>query len=153
MTKSSVDRSRSRYGEYVTLRFHKPYKVYELIWNDKTPALIARFTETDGEYAIGLWETLEKLYSRINHLEKRLDMYMYRPVPQHYDFRNKDNPIQKYISLDIFTLEQLWCELNEITPEESCKYLYAKDWLWDKLDVDSKEWLLAESKEDYYDDE
>ena len=61
MSKSSIDRKRSRYGEFVTLRFHKPLKIYELSWNNKVPHLIARFTETDGGYAIRLWETLETL--------------------------------------------------------------------------------------------
>ena len=68
MTKSSVDRS-TRYGEYVTLRFHKPYKLYDLTWNNESPYLIARFAETDGEYAIKLWETLERLCFENNELK------------------------------------------------------------------------------------
>ena len=68
--KHTIDKSRSRYGEYVTLRFHKPTKLYQLSWKHKTPYLIANFTETDGEYALKLWETLEKLLSENNDLKK-----------------------------------------------------------------------------------
>ena len=64
--KQSIDKSRSRYGKYVTLRFHKPTKLYQLGWGrphkpSDEPSLIAKFTETDGDYAIRLWETLETL--------------------------------------------------------------------------------------------
>ena len=59
--KSSIDKTRSRYGKYVTLRFNQKLKIYQLSWVQKTPKLIANFTETDGEYALKLWETLETL--------------------------------------------------------------------------------------------
>lgn len=64
MAKHSVDKSRSRYGDYVTLRFHKPEKVYNLTWGpsvEMVPRLIAKFTETDGDYAMQLWWVLEQL--------------------------------------------------------------------------------------------
>ena len=64
--KQSIDKSRSRYGKYVSLRFHKPTKLYQLGWErprrpSDAPSLIAKFTETDGDYAMRLWETLERL--------------------------------------------------------------------------------------------
>lgn len=98
MAKQSIDKSRSRYGKYVTLRFHKPYKVYELNWENKTPMLIARFTETDGDYAMALWETLENLCFENNELKcalalsdvdyivvdgKKID------IPPYYEFENR----------------------------------------------------------------
>ena len=103
MTKSSIDKSRSRYGEYVNLRFHKPTKLYQLSWatqhkpSDKS-YLIANFTETDGEYAIKLWETLETLLFENNTLKcalaleditsitshnKKID------IPPYYEFEDK----------------------------------------------------------------
>ena len=99
MGKSSIDRSRSRYGKYVTLRFHKPYKVYELIWENKTPMLIARFTETDGEYAIKLWEELESLCFENYELKcaLALDSVEYIvadgkkiDIPPYYEFENRE---------------------------------------------------------------
>lgn len=61
MTKSSVDRKRSRYGEKYTLRFHKKTKTYELSIHE-TPMLIAKFVETDGDLAMRLFELLEGNY-------------------------------------------------------------------------------------------
>ena len=69
MTKSSVDKSRSRYGEKFTLRFHKPIRTYHLTCSDCNPILLAKFTEADGCLALHCWETLEKLYNG----KKKLD--------------------------------------------------------------------------------
>lgn len=68
MTKSSVDRKRSRYGEKYTLRFHKKTKTYDLT-GDEIPLLIAKFVETDGDLAMRLFELLENNYKEIKMLK------------------------------------------------------------------------------------
>lgn len=70
MTKSSVDRKRSRYGGYVTLRFHKDIKIYHLSCSTKIPMLLAKFTEVDGDLAIHCWETIEELYNENTRLKE-----------------------------------------------------------------------------------
>ena len=70
MTKSSVDRKRSRYGEKYSLRFHKQLKIYHLSCNDEIPSLIAKFVETDGDLAMGLFERLESNYKEIEQLKQ-----------------------------------------------------------------------------------
>ena len=70
MTKSSVDRKRSRYGEKYSLRFHKQLKIYHLSCNDESPSLIAKFVETDGDLAMGLFERLESNYKEIEQLKQ-----------------------------------------------------------------------------------
>ena len=101
MSKHSVDKSRSRYGDYVTLRFHKPEKVYNLTWGpsiDIVPALIAKFTETDGDYAMALWETLENLCFENNELKCALALsdvdYIVADgkkidIPPYYEFETR----------------------------------------------------------------
>lgn len=100
MSKHSVDKSRSRYGDYVTLRFHKPVKLYYLTWNssNKIPAVIAIFTETDGDYAMALWETLENLCFENNELKCALALsdvdYIIADgkkinIPPYYEFENR----------------------------------------------------------------
>ena len=69
MTKSSVDRKRSRYGEKYSLRFHKQLKIYHLSCNDESPSLIAKFVETDGDLAMRLFELLENNYEEIKMLK------------------------------------------------------------------------------------
>lgn len=69
MTKSSIDRKRSQYGEEYTLRFHKKTKTYELTCIDEIPHLIAKFVETDGDLAMRLFELLESNYKKIKELE------------------------------------------------------------------------------------
>lgn len=69
MTKSSVDKSRSRYGAYVTLRFHKPIKTYHLTCiKEGNSILLAKFTEVDGDLAIRCWETIENLFQELINL-------------------------------------------------------------------------------------
>lgn len=72
MTKSSVDRKRSKYGDFVSLRFNKPTKTYYLSANDKTPMLIAKFTEVDGDLAFYCWETFEELYKEKESLKEEV---------------------------------------------------------------------------------
>ena len=72
MTKSSVDRKRSRYGEKYSLRFHKQLKIYHLTCNDESPSLIAKFVETDGYLAMKLFERLESNYKENEQLKKQL---------------------------------------------------------------------------------
>ena len=69
MTKSSVDRNRSRYGEKYSLRFHKQLKIYHLSCNDESPSLIAKFVETDGDLAMDLFERLESNYKENKELK------------------------------------------------------------------------------------
>ena len=69
MTKSSVDRKRSKYGEKYSLRFHKRLKTYDLTCNDETPHLIAKFVETDGDLAMRLFERLESNYKENEQLK------------------------------------------------------------------------------------
>ena len=71
MTKSSVDRKRSRYGEKYSLRFHKQLKIYHLTCNDESPSLIAKFVETDGYLAMKLFERLESNYKENEQLKIR----------------------------------------------------------------------------------
>ena len=104
MTKSSIDKSRSRYGEYVTLRFNRKLKLYQLSWtNQHKPSdksyLIANFTETDGEYAIKLWETLETFLFENNTLKCALALEDITSIttpdkkiidiPPYYEFEDK----------------------------------------------------------------
>lgn len=100
MAKQSIDKSRSRYGDYVTLRFHKPVKLYHLTWNSskKIPAVIAIFPETDGDYAIRLWEELEKLCFENNELKCALALsnvdYLIADgkkidIPPYYEFEQR----------------------------------------------------------------
>jgi len=70
MTKSSVDRKRSKYGEKYSLRFHKKLKTYDLSCNDEIPHLIAKFVETDGDLAMRLFERLESNYKENEQLRK-----------------------------------------------------------------------------------
>ena len=72
MTKSSVDRKRSRYGEKYSLRFHKQLKIYHLSCNDESPSLIAKFVETDGDLAMDLFERLESNYKENKELKGEL---------------------------------------------------------------------------------
>ena len=69
MTKSSVDRKRSKYGEKYSLRFHKRLKTYDLTCNDEIPHLIAKFVETDGDLAMRLFERLESNYKENEQLK------------------------------------------------------------------------------------
>ena len=71
MTKSSVDRKRSKYGEKYSLRFHKQLKTYDLTCIDETPHLIAKFVETDGDLAMRLFERLESNYKENEQLKQR----------------------------------------------------------------------------------
>ena len=100
MSKHSIDKSRSRYGDYVTLRFHKPVKLYYLTWNSskKIPAVIAIFPETDGDYAMALWEELENLCFENNELKCALALsdvdYIITDgkkidIPPYYEFENR----------------------------------------------------------------
>ena len=73
MTKSSVDRKRSKYGEKYSLRFHKRLKTYDLSCNDETPHLIAKFVETDGDLAMRLFERLESNYKENEQLKIKLE--------------------------------------------------------------------------------
>ena len=72
MTKSSVDRKRSRYGEKYSLRFHKQLKIYHLTCNDEIPSLIAKFVETDGDLAMKLFERLESNYKEDEQLKQKI---------------------------------------------------------------------------------
>ena len=73
MTKSSVDRKRSRYGEKYSLRFHKQLKIYHLTCNDEIPSLIAKFVETDGDLAMKLFERLESNYKENEQLKEQIN--------------------------------------------------------------------------------
>ena len=75
MTKSSVDRKRSKYGEKYSLRFHKRLKTYDLSCNDETPHLIAKFVETDGDLAMRLFERLESNYKENEQLKEENQQY------------------------------------------------------------------------------
>ena len=77
MTKSSVDRKRSKYGEKYTLRFHKKTKTYELSCADEVPMLIAKFVETDGDLAMRLWERLENSYQENKQLKFEIEKLAY----------------------------------------------------------------------------
>ena len=72
MTKSSVDRKRSRYGEKYSLRFYKQLKIYHLTCNDEIPSLIAKFVETDGYLAMKLFERLESNYKENEQLKQSI---------------------------------------------------------------------------------
>lgn len=72
MTKSSVDKSRSRYGDFVTLRFHKPTKTYHLTRNGEH--LLAKFTELDENLAVHCWETFENLFEENERMKKELSL-------------------------------------------------------------------------------
>ena len=72
MTKSSVDRKRSKYGEKYSLRFHKRLKTYDLTCKDETPHLVAKFVETDGDLAMRLFERLESNYKENEKLKQLL---------------------------------------------------------------------------------
>ena len=73
MTKSSVDRKRSKYGEKYSLRFHKRLKTYDLTCNDEIPHLIAKFVETDGDLAMRLFERLESNYKENEELKQEIE--------------------------------------------------------------------------------
>lgn len=85
MTKSSIDRKRSRYGEFVCLRFHKPIKTYHLSINNGEPMLLAKFTEVDGDLAVYCWETFEKLYQEKKELKSDVNI----DFVQHQDKETK----------------------------------------------------------------
>ena len=72
MTKSSVNRKLSRYGERFNLRFHIKEELYHLVDSKNTPMLIAVFYKTDGDLAERTWKTLEDLYKENINLKKAL---------------------------------------------------------------------------------
>ena len=126
MTKSSVDRKRSEYGEKYSLRFHKRLKTYDLTCNDETPHLIAKFVETDGDLAMRLFERLESNYKENKQLKQTID-----------EVRSMDK--EKDIEVE---------HINNIYKEFGFKGIieYAKDKLQNYgavREVDTGLWLLA----------
>lgn len=93
MTKSSVDRKRSRYGEKYSLRFHKQLKIYNLSCNDEIPSLIAKFVETDGDLAMKLFERLESNYKENEQLKKDATTLIYA----NQDYRQQNQNLQKQL--------------------------------------------------------
>lgn len=95
MTKSSVDRKRSRYGEKYSLRFHKKLKIYNLSCNGEIPSLIAKFVETDGDLAMDLFERLESNYKEIEQLKKDLDSISHNWALMYDEAKNKVEELSK----------------------------------------------------------
>ena len=143
MTKSSVDRKRSKYGEKYSLRFHKRLKTYDLTCNDETPHLIAKFVETDGDLAMRLFERLESNYKENEQLKNKiyvleddnetyhksletLNLYTKRFIPTKCTNEFKDCKTNRYYWLDhegnfdgcLELLNLLDCE-NEVLKSEN----------------------------------
>ena len=122
MTKSSVDRKRSRYGEKYSLRFHKQLKIYHLTCNDEIPSLIAKFVETDGDLAMKLFERLENNYEENEQLKqfKEKVFALIDEKIKHYEHKPFSAPVGQPMSVnfdaDVDRLARL-SELQDLEKE------------------------------------
>lgn len=136
IAKSSVDRKRSKYGDYVTLRFHKDIKTYHLTCSDTNPMLIAKFVETDGDLAVRLWELLENNYTEnkqlksvIGRLKRTIEEYEEQKendsTISRNDFNNSEKDDEKNCGLckhyNLDGMFGVWCDIHEIpTHDKYC---------------------------------